>query len=54
MAVPARFFKLLEEDIRMRVESLDRQTDGVLAYRESANLQPDPPQAGRNRHYPVA
>src|ERR1039458_4356990 len=36
---PGQIFKLLEEDIRMRVEALEQQTDGVFEYSESANLQ---------------
>ncbi len=36
---PGQIFKLPEEDIRTRVEALDRQTDGLFTYSESAQLQ---------------
>ena len=36
---PGQVFKLPEDDIRARVEGLSDQTNGLLAYRESANMQ---------------
>ena len=36
---PGQIFKLPEEDIRLRAECLQRQTDGLFSYGESANLQ---------------
>ena len=36
---PGQIFKLPEDDVRVRVEQLDRQTKGVFSYAESANLQ---------------
>jgi Protein of unknown function (DUF4007) len=36
---PGQIFKLPEEDIRARLASLDRDTDGALVFSETANLQ---------------
>ncbi len=36
---PGQIFKLPEEDVRCRVELLEKQTDGLFLYSESANLQ---------------
>ena len=36
---PGQIFKLPEEDVRMRVEALAKQTGGFLEFMESANLQ---------------
>jgi len=36
---PGQIFKLPEEDIRARVETLARQTNGFFTYTESSNLQ---------------
>jgi len=36
---PGQVFKLPEEGIRLRAECLQRQTDGLFSYGESANLQ---------------
>jgi hypothetical protein len=36
---PGQIFKLPEEDVRARVESLKHQTEGDLTYHEGANLQ---------------
>lgn len=36
---PGQVFKLPEEDIRARVDALDRQTNGLLKYNETANQQ---------------
>jgi hypothetical protein len=36
---PGQIFKLPEDDMRTRVEQLERQTKGVFAYAESTNLQ---------------
>lgn len=36
---PGQIFKLPEEDIRVRVEQLERTTGGLFSYTESANLQ---------------
>ncbi|MBI4025472.1 MAG: DUF4007 family protein [Verrucomicrobia bacterium] len=36
---PGQIFKLPEEDVRARVEGLERQTKGFFAYAESLNLQ---------------
>jgi len=35
---PGQVFKIPEEDVRMRVEALDRQSDGLFRYVESANI----------------
>jgi hypothetical protein len=36
---PGQIFKLPEDDMRTRVEQLERQTKGFFTYAESANLQ---------------
>lgn len=36
---PGQVFKLAEDDIRARVEELNRRSDGLFSYSESANLQ---------------
>jgi Protein of unknown function (DUF4007) len=36
---PGQVFKLPEEDVRIRVESIDRQTGGMFSYVESSSLQ---------------
>jgi hypothetical protein len=36
---PGQIFKLAEQDIRARVEVLERQTDGLFTYNESANAE---------------
>jgi len=36
---PGRVFKLAEEDVRVRVERLARETGGYLTYNESSVLQ---------------
>ena len=36
---PGQIFKLPEDDMRTRVEQLERQTNGFFTYAESANLQ---------------
>ena len=36
---PGRIFKLAEEDVRLRVERLARETEGYFSYNESAVLQ---------------
>ena len=46
---PGQIFKLPEEDVRMRVESLAPQTKGFLEYMESANLQQVQKTQDRNR-----
>jgi hypothetical protein len=42
---PGQIFKLTEDDIRTRLEALEKQTDGLFSYAESMNLQ----QVRRNR-----
>jgi hypothetical protein len=44
---PGQIFKLPEDDVRHRVEQLDRQSKGSFSYAESANLQ----QLHRNRRH---
>jgi hypothetical protein len=36
---PGQIFKLAEDDIRTRVEDLNRRSEGLFSYAESANLQ---------------
>ena len=45
---PGQIFKLPEEDVRARIDELDRQTGGIFSYHESATQQQVRRQGGPN------